>query len=123
MLNKHLSRLQQEAIISRRIITKLINENNLSLKFTACKVPHSNTINIILRSDDPIILQEFDSILYSWIPKIIKLTMEYMQRYDKTYIQRYRKRRKSQKIDQKQYKINLNKSCMWDMFSCIIFIN
>jgi len=52
LLHKHLNRLQQEAIISRRIITKLINEgdeNNLSLKFmfTTCKVIHSNAIKTL----------------------------------------------------------------------------
>jgi len=52
LLHKRLNRLQQEAIISRRIITKLINEgdeNNLSLKFmfTTCKVLHSNTIKTL----------------------------------------------------------------------------
>jgi len=121
LLDKRLSRLEQEAIISERIMKKLLNEGDkedllLTFTFTACKAPYSHAINMTLCADDDprIILQEFDSILYCWIPKIIKMTMEHMLQYNKTYTQLYyHKKRRNQKIEQEYYKTNLNKSCMY----------
>jgi len=103
LLDKRLSRLEQEAIISEKIMKTLNEENEdllLTFTFTICKAPCSQAINITLRgNDDPrIILEEFKSILYCWIPKIIKMTMEYMLQYNKTYTQLYyHKKRRSQK--------------------------
>jgi len=91
LLNKNLSRLEQEIIISERVMKKLIDENedDFILKFTFIARKFPDTIDItVCTDDDPwTILQEFHSVLHCWIPKIIKMTIGHMLQYNKTYVQ------------------------------------
>jgi len=114
LLDKRLSRLEQEIIISEKVMKQLRQQpqedkNDFLLRFTfiARKVSRPDAINISLHADDEtsrmILKNEFRIILHRWIPKIINMTMNYMMNMNITYSELYyhKKRREEKKVPSK----------------------
>ncbi|XP_026826568.1 poly(A) RNA polymerase, mitochondrial [Ooceraea biroi] len=105
-LDTRLSRLEQEAMISNKILKEL-NEKGLDEEddvaliclCTVSKAQHSDAVIIRFNEyyDRTNELDKFYIFGYTWISKIIKETMAHMMRYEKPYNQLYLRKRRSTK--------------------------